>query len=133
MTIHIEHVHISSPDINSTILIEKLNFLTLKLETMSEQLDKLTQEVAENKTVMASAVTLLQGLKQRLDEAGTDATKLAELSAELDSNTNALAAAVAANTPAENEEEEETDNGGTGTDTGTGTSDGNQANNPTLG
>lgn len=108
---------------------------------MSEQLDKLTQEVAENKTVMASAVTLLQGLKQRLDEAGTDATKLAELSAELDSNTNALAAAVTANTPAENEEgeeEEETDNGGTGTDTGTGTNtgtgtDGNQANNPTLG
>lgn len=74
---------------------------------MSEQLDKLTQEVAENKTVMQSAVTLLQGLKQRLDEAGTDQEKLAALSADLDTNTNALAAAVAANTPAEAEDNEE--------------------------
>lgn len=107
------HVHVHTPDF-SKLLIEKLDFLTFKILKMSEQLDKLTQEVAENKTVMASAVTLLQGLKQRLDEAGTDATKLAELSAELDSNTNALAAAVTANTPAENETSE-------GGNTGTGT------------
>lgn len=66
-----------------------------------EELNILTQEVAEAKTVMGSAVTLLQGLKARLDEAGTDKVKLAELSAELDVNTNALAAAVSANTPAE--------------------------------
>ena len=107
------HVHIHTPDL-SKILFEKLDFLTFKLSKMSEQLDKLTQEVAENKTVMESAVTLLQGLKQRLDEAGTDAAKLAELSADLDTNTNALAAAVQANTPAENTGGE----GGSGTDTG---------------
>jgi len=64
-------------------------------------LTKLEQEVSENKTVMQSAVTLLQGLKQKLDEAGTDAVKLKQLSDELDSNTNALAEAVSANTPAE--------------------------------
>lgn len=85
---------------------------------MSEQLDKLTQEVAENKTVMASAVTLLQGLKQRLDEAGTDQAKLAELSADLDANTNALAAAVQANTPAETEPGTGTGTEGSGEETG---------------
>lgn len=66
-----------------------------------EELEVLTREVSETKTVMGSAVTLLQGLKERLDAAGTDKVKLAELSADLDTNTNALAAAVAANTPAE--------------------------------
>lgn len=103
------HVHIHTPDLSK--ILEKLDFLTFKLLKMSEQLDKLTQEVAENKTVMESAVTLLNGLKTRLDEAGTDATKLAQLSADLDANTNALAAAVTANTPAENAE-------GSGADTG---------------
>lgn len=68
-----------------------------------EELAVLTQEVAETKTVMGSAVTLLQGLKARLDAAGTDKVKLAELSTDLDTNTNALAAAVSANTPAEGE------------------------------
>jgi hypothetical protein len=72
-------------------------------QKIMEELAVLTQEVAETKTVMASAVTLLQGLKARLDAAGTDKVKLAELSADLDTNTNALAAAVAANTPAEGE------------------------------
>lgn len=101
------HVHIHTPDL-SKILFEKLDYLTFKLLKMSEQLDKLTQEVAENKTVMQSAVTLLQGLKQRLDDAGTDQAKLAELSADLDTGTNALAAAVTANTPIENQSGEDT-------------------------
>lgn len=64
-------------------------------------LTDLQTEVAENKEVMGSAVILLQGLKTRLDEAiaSGDPAALAALSAELDSNTNALAAAVQANTP----------------------------------
>lgn len=70
---------------------------------MANELETLTAEVAETKTVMASAVTLLQGLKAKLDAAGTDATKLAALSAELDTNTNALAEAITANTPSEGE------------------------------
>jgi len=111
------HVHIHTPDL-SKILFEKLDFLTFKILKMSEQLDKLTQEVAENKTVMESAVTLLQGLKQRLDEAGTDAAKLAQLSADLDTNTNALAAAVTANTPAETESGTGTGTEGSGEETG---------------
>ncbi len=63
------------------------------------ELAALQVEVAENKSVMESAVLLLQGLKAALDAAGTDPAALAALSAELDANTNALAAAVTTNTP----------------------------------
>lgn len=70
---------------------------------MANELDNLTAEVAETKTVMGSAVTLLQGLKTKLDAAIGNPAALAALSAELDTSTNALAAAIAANTPAEGE------------------------------
>lgn len=70
-----------------------------KLDTIMTDLTQLTAEVAQNKDVIDSAVVLLKGLKTKLDEAGTDPTKLAELSASLDSQSNALAAAVAENTP----------------------------------
>lgn len=70
-----------------------------RLEIMSQEMDDLTREVAENNTVIGSAVTLLEGLKAALDAAGTDPAKLAELSASLDTQSTALANAVAANTP----------------------------------
>ncbi len=65
-------------------------------------LTTLQTEVAENKEVMSSAVVLLKGLKDKLDEAiaSGDPAALKALSDELDANTNALAAAVTANTPA---------------------------------
>jgi hypothetical protein len=70
---------------------------------MADEMVKLETEVSETKTVMQSAIVLLQGLKQRLDEAGTDKAKLDALANDLDVHTNDLAAAVTANTPAENE------------------------------
>lgn len=91
--------------------------ITLILNQMKQELERLTVEVAETKTVMASAVTLLQGLSDRIKEADGDKAKLTELTDELDSNTNALAQAVAANTPAQNETPAE-NTGNTGTDTG---------------
>jgi len=63
-------------------------------------LTTLTQEVQENQDAIASAVTLLNGLKAALDAAGTDPAALQALSDSLSANTDALAAAVAANTPA---------------------------------
>ena len=66
---------------------------------MSAQLDKLTTEVAETKTVAASAVTLIEGLAQQIRDLKDDPIALEALAAELDSTTNALAAAVSANTP----------------------------------
>jgi hypothetical protein len=64
-------------------------------------LQKLIQEVAETKAVNESAVTLLQGLKVKLDEAiaSGDPAVLQALVDELDASTNGLAAAVIANTP----------------------------------
>jgi hypothetical protein len=58
---------------------------TLKLSERSmAAIDDLTREVAETKTVMQSAAVLLKGLKDRLDQAGTDPVKLAALSKDLD-------------------------------------------------
>lgn len=101
MTINVNVHHYFHGDKTENLYLEKLNFLIQQNTKIMADLSKLEQEVSENKTVMQSAVTLLQGLKQKLDEAGTDAVKLKELSDELDSNTNALAEAVSANTPAE--------------------------------
>ena len=64
-------------------------------------LTELETEVAENTTVVGSAIALINGFKDRLAAAGVDPAKLAALRDALDINSNALAAAVEANTPAE--------------------------------
>jgi len=68
---------------------------------MATAFDDLTREVSETRTVVDSAVALLRGLKERLDQAGTDPQKLQELSASLDSKQQELAQAIVDNTPAE--------------------------------
>jgi hypothetical protein len=69
-------------------------------KAMSAQLDALTQEVSEIKTVSASAVTLIEGLSAQIVALKDDPVALAALAADLDATASALAAAVAANTPA---------------------------------
>ena len=65
-------------------------------------LDDLRNTVAQNRDVTESAITLLEGLKQKLDDAiaSGDPNALAQLSADLGSETTRLADAVTANTPA---------------------------------
>lgn len=70
------------------------------LETIMAEMDDLKAKVARTVSVQQSAVIALQGLKARLDSAGTDPAQLAQLSADLGANTDALAAAIVANTPA---------------------------------
>ena len=60
-------------------------------------IDDLAASVAAEDTVIASAVTLLQGLSAALTAAGTDPVKLAALKSDVDAQTATLAAAVAAN------------------------------------
>ncbi len=75
----------------------------LEIKIMSA-MEKLISEVAEVKTVNQAAITLLAGLKAKLDEAianGADLVKLQELADSLDMSGNDLAAAITANTPAE--------------------------------
>ena len=70
-----------------------------ELKDMAQELDDLTAQVAETKTVMQSAVVLIQGLRQAIIDAGTDPAKLKELTDGLKVDEDALADAVA-NVPA---------------------------------
>lgn len=83
---------------------EKLNLIIQNQQKMATELETLTKEVAETKTVMQSAKVLIDGFKARLDAAIGDKAKLLELSADLDTEANSLAASVAANTVAEEEQ-----------------------------
>lgn len=62
-------------------------------------LDDLAAQVAANKTVIDSALTLIAGIADRIAAAGVDPQKLADLTTSLKSEDDALAAAVVANTP----------------------------------
>jgi hypothetical protein len=70
---------------------------------MANALEDLKNSVANVLTVEQSAVTLIQGLKARLDAAieSGDPDQLKQLSAELGQSSAALSAAVLANTPAD--------------------------------
>lgn len=63
-------------------------------------LDDLTAQVAANRTVIDSALALINGIAARITAAGTDPAKLSALTSDLKSEDDALAAAVTANTPA---------------------------------
>jgi predicted alpha/beta hydrolase len=69
-------------------------------------IDDLTTQVSAQVTVEQSAITLLNGLKAKLDaaiaaqQAGDDSAELKSLSATLGASASGLAAAVVANTPA---------------------------------
>lgn len=73
-------------------------------------LDNLRREVEEARTASQSAVTLIQGLKARLDDAVAtgDMAEVQALADQLDADSRALADAVTANTPAEQEPTEPT-------------------------
>lgn len=67
------------------------------------QLDDLLALVGEQGTVVASAITLLDELKAKIDAAGTDPAKLAEISTLLSTQKDALAAAIVKDTIAASE------------------------------
>lgn len=69
-------------------------------EKIMSALDDLTAQVTANRDISQSAVTLINGIADRITAAGTDSTKLAALAASLKADDDSLAAAVVANTPA---------------------------------
>jgi hypothetical protein len=80
-----------------------LQTLVKQGEKMAGELDGLRAAVARNTSVVGSAMTLLKGLKDALDQAiqaGADPATLQALSTEIGNTADSLAAAVAANTPA---------------------------------
>jgi hypothetical protein len=68
---------------------------------MSAQLDNLTREVQETRSVMASAATLIAGLADQIREGADDPAAMTVLADELDAAQATLAAAITANTPAQ--------------------------------
>ncbi len=80
------------------LLVLMRTSLTLEI-AMSQELDALTAEVAKTKTIIDSAIVLINGIAARIAAAGADPAKLAALTADLDGGAEALAAAVTANTP----------------------------------
>jgi hypothetical protein len=81
-------------------VLRKLDIIKSKEDSMSVALDNLTAQVAQNTTIEASAITLIQGLAAQIAAAGTDPAALAALQASLNASATSLAAAIAANTPA---------------------------------
>jgi len=66
---------------------------------MSEEFDVLTAQVKANTEVIESAIVLINGIADRIEEAGIDPAKLTALTDELRAKDAALAEAVTANTP----------------------------------
>lgn len=98
MEIHV-HVHLSEdPD---RVFLKISDALTRMEERMSKQLDDLKAAVEKTLEVEASAVTLIRGLAQQIQDAGTDQNKLNELRDGLLAKAAELGSAVAANTPAD--------------------------------
>lgn len=71
-----------------------------ELFTMAGELDALTVQVQQTTELEQSAIVLIQGLAQKIIDAGTDPAKLAALTTELQTSAQGLADAVTANTPA---------------------------------
>ena len=83
-------------------LSDRLEALRIEADKMAGELDALKTAVAQNTTVIGSAITLIQGLKQKLDDAiaSGDPAALTALSSELGAQDQELSDAVTANTPA---------------------------------
>lgn len=73
---------------------------TMSQAEMEAALAQLQDEVQHNGEVVASAVTLINGIAAQLEAAADDPVAVQALVANLKGSTDALAAAVAANTPA---------------------------------
>lgn len=77
--------------------------LDKKVDSIMAALDDLKASVARNTDTTKSAIAALVGIKKALDDiiaAGNNDPALAELSASLTADDDALAAAITANTPA---------------------------------
>lgn len=77
-----------------------LNRIAEMEQNIMAAIDDLTTQVASNRTVIESAVVLINGIAARITAAGVDPAKLAALTADLKAKDDELAAAVVANTPA---------------------------------
>lgn len=78
---------------------------------MTAELTRLTAEVAQTRSAIDSAVTLIAGLAQQIRDNATDPAALSALADSLDAGQADIAAAVTANTPADTNPPAETTSG----------------------
>jgi type II secretory pathway component PulM len=79
----------------------KLKRILKEIMRMSAELDRLTTEVEESRTVTQSAIVLLGKLADLIRASVNDPVKLKQLADDLDAQQKELSDAVVANTPAE--------------------------------
>lgn len=92
---------LSTPEMRRLDAIEALlREISKEVKQMANALSDLQAAVAAEDTVIASALTLINGFAAQLAAAGTDPAALAALTTDINAKATALAAAVAANTPA---------------------------------
>lgn len=101
---YVVHVHIHHDDSSKALAAINAALLNIldRTEIIMSAMDTITAAVTANKSGIAAAISLLQGLKAALDAAIAelpDMTALTALSATLQADDASLAAAVIANTP----------------------------------
>lgn len=84
----------------TVILVALLLIILWRQNTMSEALARLTAEVQETRTVVASAAALIGGLAAQIRDAIGDEVALNALADQLDADQATLSQAIADNTPA---------------------------------
>jgi predicted RNA-binding Zn ribbon-like protein len=95
------HVHLHLPDVSA--LRTRIDALDAQGAHMAGELNRVKSEVEETKTVIGSAITLLESLSALIREHANSPAELTKIADDLDAQQSALAAAVAANTPAAND------------------------------
>jgi hypothetical protein len=93
MNIHVHHHH--SWDEAPHEMMNLLSLILIKLEATMAAIDDLQAAVAQEDTVIDSAVTLINGIPALIAAAGTDPAKLQALQTDIQNKSQALAAAVA--------------------------------------
>jgi len=81
------------------LILSKLSTLEQMLMTTDEAIAALAAKVAEQSTVVESAVTLINGLAAQLTAAADDPAQIMAIVDSLTAQSGALAGAVEANTP----------------------------------
>lgn len=75
-------------------VLHGLNALTKEIAKMSKEMDDLAAEVEKCNAGVDSAITLIKGLREQIQNAGTDPAKLAEITESLRGAEQRLAQAV---------------------------------------
>ena len=97
-------VNINLPGVDANLLQTIQDFVNKRMNEMGAALDRLKAEVAEQKSVNAGVVTLVQGLRDQLRDFAANGASADDLNAvadELDAETAKLAQAVQAQTVAD--------------------------------